>query len=138
MHSLKRFFQKIWIRSWKVLNATGGEFTEVERDAINICRKLLIKEDSVLLMSPISLKRYIKSDDGNIFIIISDRKIDIVNHAYSYTIQVGDKGLGKIKYIFDNEIERRRVDMEIEIKSNIKHSLQNIYQNLIKEDESGL
>jgi hypothetical protein len=35
--------------------------------------------------------------------------------------------------MFDMEVEARRSVMEAEIRSNIKHSLTNIYKNLVNE-----
>lgn len=130
MHKIKRYLQKIVIRLIRLGSINTGAMSEYELDAINICRKLVAKEDSVLLMSPISGKRYIKSDDGEIFIVFSDRFVDITNHQYNYNIHIGDKTMLKIRNLFDSEIERRREDMEREIKSNVKHSLKTIYNNL--------
>jgi hypothetical protein len=84
-------------------------------------------------MSPISGKRYIKYDEGHIFIIIQNRQMTIVNHQYSYTIDIEGRPFERISKLFDNEIERRRQIMEDEIKSNVKHSLQNIFKNIVNE-----
>ena len=35
-----------------------------------------------------------------------------------------------VVYLFDTEVEKRREEFEKEITSNIKHSLQNILQNI--------
>jgi hypothetical protein len=133
MHKFKRSIQKLVIKAWRVMNIGSGEMSEYERDATNICRKLLVKQDSVLLLSPISGKRYIKSEDGEVFIVISERSVDITNHQYNYNIPIGDKTQIKLRLIFDSEVEKRREQMEFDIKSNVKHSLKTIYQNLTGE-----
>jgi hypothetical protein len=133
MHKFKRSIQKLVIKVWRVMNIGSGQMSEYEQDATNICRKLLMKPDSVLLLSPISGKRFIKSEDGEVFIVISERAVDITNHQYNYNIPIGDKTQIKLRAIFDNEVEKRREVMESEIKSNVKHSLKTIYQHLAEE-----
>jgi hypothetical protein len=57
----------------------------------------------------------------------------IVNHQYSYNIDIAGKSFEKISQVFDAEVEKRRENMEAEIRSNVKHSLSNIYKNLLNE-----
>jgi hypothetical protein len=87
----------------------------------------------VLLLSPLSGKRYIKSHDEQLFIIIESSLITIVNHQYSYNINIWGKALDNIVRNFDIEVEKRREAMEMEIRSNVKHSLANIFKNLSNE-----
>ena len=47
----------------------------------------------------------------------------IVNHNYSYNIDIWGRPYEKLAHIFDHEVERRREKMEMEIKSNVKHLL---------------
>ena len=54
--------------------------SEYEYECLGICKNLIHKEKTKLLISPISGKRYIKSDDNQIFIIIFNRTITSVNH----------------------------------------------------------
>ena len=54
----------------------------------------------------------------------------VINHVYSYTVFLEHKPLENIVVAFDNEVEKRREKFEKEIMSNIKHSLQNILQNI--------
>lgn len=85
-------------------------------------------------MSPISGKRYIKSDDSQIFIVIQSSHINIVNHTYSYDIKTESSNLyDRIVRIFDLEVETRREKMEHDIQQNVKHSLKKIYENLHTE-----
>ena len=57
----------------------------------------------------------------------------IVNHQYSYNIDIAGKSFEKISQVFDAEVEKRREQMEADIRSNVKHSLSNIYKNLLNE-----
>jgi hypothetical protein len=60
-------------------------------------------------------------------------KITIVNHHYSYNIDLTYKAYDRLLKTFDNQVEIRRQVMEDEIRSNVKHSLTNIYKNIANE-----
>jgi hypothetical protein len=106
------------------------EKSEYERDCIAICKKLISKEDTVLLLTPISNKRYIRNEELQIFVILEGHNVKVINHVYSYTVFLEQKPWDNIIVAFDNEVEKRREEFEKEITSNIKHSLQNILQNI--------
>ena len=135
IHNFKRFSQKTAIGLLRMLDPSKyeGPKNEYSQEALAICRKLMSKPSSTLLLSPISGKRYIKSDDNQIHVIIDGHLINIVNHSYSYVIPVEGKQHERLIRMFDMEVEARRNIMETEIRSNIKHSLSNIYSNLLNE-----
>jgi hypothetical protein len=134
-HKFKRFTQKVGIILVRMVDPSKYEGTkhEYEREALAICKKLAAKPNSTLLLSPISGKRYIKSDDNQIYIIIDGHLVNIVNHSYSYVIPVEGKQHERLLRMFDREVEARRELMETEIRSNIKHSLSTIYTKLVNE-----
>jgi len=135
MHKTKRFFQLVALKSMRLMNApqkANEHHSDYEKECIAVCKALMHKEDSTLLMSPISGKRYIKSHDEQLFIIIDQHQVTIVNHQYSYTIDIWGKALERINRNFDVEVEKRREIMEMEIRSNVKHSLSNIFKTLSK------
>lgn len=132
----KRLVQKIGIKVARTFgnpDVLGAEKTDYATEVFSICKRLISKEDTILLISPISGKRYIKSDDSQLFIIVQTSQVTLVNHAYSYDIDVTGKAHERIARIFDNEVERRRELMEREIKSNVQKSLRTIYENLNDE-----
>jgi ferric iron reductase protein FhuF len=104
--------------------------SKYERDCIAICKKLILKEDTTLLYTPISTKRYIRNEKNQIFVILENHSVKVINHIYSYTVFLEQTTWNNIVSTFDNELEKRRDDFEKEIISNIKHSLQNILQNI--------
>ena len=134
-HKFKRFTQKVGIILVRMMDPSKYEGTkhEYEREALAICKKLAAKPNSTLLLSPISGKRYIKSDDNQIYIIIDGHLVNIVNHSYSYVIPVEGKQHERLLRMFDREVEARRELMEVEIRSNVKHSLSTIYTKLVNE-----
>jgi flagellar biosynthesis/type III secretory pathway protein FliH len=69
------------------------------------------------------MSRFLASMDAN-------HSVKVINHVYSYTVFLEETEWNNIINTFDNEVEKRREDFEKEIVSNIKHSLQNILQNI--------
>ena len=134
-HRFKRFAQKVAIGMLRMTDPSKYEApkNEYEMEALAICKRLTSRKASVLLLSPISGKRYIRSKDNQIHVIIEGHLVTIVNHSYSYVIPMEGKSRDRLVRMFDMEVEARRNVMEAEIRSNIKHSLSNIYQNLINE-----
>jgi len=112
---------------------------EEELYCIEICKKLIPNRDSKLTIAPLSNKRYIKNDNNEMFIVIQDRTISLINHVYSYNVFIeNDKLWSDIISCFDNELEKRRVELEDEIKSNIKHSLKSILDKVSRSSPSEL
>jgi hypothetical protein len=134
-HKFKRFTQKIAIGMFRMMDPSKYQTpkNEYEIEALAICKRLAGTEGSTLLMSPISGKRYIRSKDNQIHVIIEGHLVTIVNHSYSYVIPMEGKSHERLIRMFDMEVEARRSVMEAEIRSNIKHSLTNIYKNLVNE-----
>jgi hypothetical protein len=100
---------------------------EEEMFCIEICKKLVPNENSKLTIAPVSNKRYIKNDEKDMFIVIYDRTISLINHVYSYNVFIeSDKLYEEVIKLFDNELDKRRIELEDEIRSNIKHSLKSI------------
>ena len=135
MHKINRFFQRIAIKATRLMNPDigAGNKENFNIEVFSICKCLISNQETILLISPISGKRYIRSDQKQLFIIIENHQITIVNHHYSYNIDIAGRSYERIAQIFDAEVEKRREQMETEIKANVKHSLSSIYKNLINE-----
>ena len=110
---------------------------EEELFCIEICKKLIPSESSKLTIAPLSNKRYIKNDDKDMFIVIQDRTISLINHVYSYNVFIENNKLyEEVLSIFDSELENRRLLLEEEIRSNIKHSLKSILEKVTQDSPS--
>ena len=129
-HKLKRQYQKIYIRIVKNLEYERSMQQRYEIDAQNVCLKLISKEQSHLLMTSITQKRFIKSDEFDVLVTIDNNIINIVNHQYPKTVFVTEKTRKTIWNKFDKVIESQRKKMEDEITSNIKFSLKNLSNKL--------
>ena len=124
-HTFRRFLQKQTLELFRYLN-TEQEKSIYERDCITICKKFIYQPDSVMLLTPISGKRYIRSEKNEIFIILDSHRVKIINHVYAYDVLMNDRSWNQLIELFDNEVEKRREDFEKQITKNIKTSLQKI------------
>lgn len=105
--------------------------TQEEQYSIDICKELITRQSSKLSFAPKSLKRIIKNDESNMFILINNFTIHLINHVYSYNVYIESSDLySELLEIFDSELERRREELEFEITSNIQHSLKNMLLKL--------
>jgi hypothetical protein len=116
------------IKFFRYLN-TEQEKSVYERDCIAVCKKFINQSDSIMLLTPISGKRYIRSEKNEIFIILDSHRVKIINHVYAYDVHMNDKSWNQIISLFDNEVEKRREEFENQITSNIKSSLQKIVKD---------
>ena len=109
IHKLKRLIQKQYI---KIYRSSTPKITTYEKDCVSICEKLIKKNETVLLLTPISNKRYIKNEEDKIFVILENYSVKIINHVYSYTVILGDKSWNSVVTLFDTEVESRRNKFE--------------------------
>lgn len=105
--------------------------TEEETYIGQICSKLIESPQSNLNMSPISKKRFIKNSDKDIFIIIDNRQVTLIKSSYGYNIFIENDDLfDEITKKFDNELETRRINLENEMRKNVRNSLQIILEKI--------
>lgn len=105
--------------------------TQEEIFCTKICLALIDLPESSLTMSPISYKRFIKNEEKNIFVIITNRQISLINHIYGYNLVIEDDELySNIIKKFDTTLEQKRLKLENEMKENIQHSLQVILEKI--------
>ena len=133
-HNFKRGLQKMYIhlhRKFSLPDSLSAR-SEHEIECLSICKRLIKMEDSILLMTPLTDKRYIKNEQLGIYVIMEKHHVQVINHIYSYNVVLGEKAWNKLISFYDDEIEKRRIEFEKEITANIKHSLKNI---LVEIDE---
>ncbi len=130
----KRFFKrmrlKIYLKFKSIsrINMSLIDANEVKSSAI--CRRLIAHPDSHFLIAPLSNKRYIKNDPLGMFIVLSNNRINITNHVYNYDVNLSQVIADKLDTMFDNKVEALRLSFELELKSQIKHSLTTILEKL--------
>jgi hypothetical protein len=128
---MKRLLKKLGIKIYKSFSLNNRKgLGDNEIKAAAICRKLINHPLSKFLIAPVSKKRYIKNDKLKMFAIISDKRIRIVNHVYSYDINIQEKEYYRLEKMFDNKVESQRIKFEEEINSQIEFSLSSIIKKL--------
>ena len=126
MNQLSKLLFKIYLYLKNRFDPTPPA-TDEEIFCTDICLSLIGMDNSRLTYAPISNKRFIKNDTKDIFVVIDHRVINLINHVYGYNIMIEDDVLFKtIIGKFDDTLENKRLELEAEMKQNIKHSLQNI------------
>jgi hypothetical protein len=108
------------------------EITDEQRYAIQIAKKLIKLPNTHLYIAPISNKRYIKNDEKQMFIVIEGPNLTLINHVYSYSVFIENSQLlHDLIESFNITMENKRIELEVEIKKNIQHSLKNILENMV-------
>jgi hypothetical protein len=108
-----------------------AQITDEERFAHQICDKMIIHPDSKLNFSPLTSKRIIKNETLNMYIVMENYTVHVINHVYSYSVYFQDSSAFKgLIDSFDQIMEKRREVLETEIRSNIQHSLKKILDKL--------
>ncbi len=87
--------------------------TQEEECVTKICLNLIDYPRTRLTYAPISNKRFIKNDEKEIFVVIDNHMVSLINHVYGYTISIENETLFKqIIEKFDNTLEERRQELE--------------------------
>lgn len=135
-HKLKRKILKLYISYIKVLinpNMKNAYLSTNELKALNIATFALKNPNCNLSLCPITKKRYMKYN--NYFIVITEQKIQIVNHVYAYDIAMSGKRFYNLKNNFDTRLYKKFKGIEDEILSNVKHSLDTILSDIKQSNE---
>jgi hypothetical protein len=69
------------------------------------------------------------------FIVIDYGRVEITNHVFHYDVKLTGRDFDRILYLYDTEVEKRRINTETEVKSNIKNSLENLYKAIVTKIE---
>ena len=134
-----RFYKRFKVRLNKIGRSSSMKtYEEVElheKTAFKICVKLISDKDSDFMIAPMSQKRFIINEKLNLFILIDYGRVEITTHVFHYDVRLSNRDYERITYLYDTETEKRRSNTEITIKSNIKNTLDKVYEAIIKETE---
>lgn len=140
---MKKFLIRIYKRFKVQLNkisrsSSMKSYEEVEpheKTAFKICLKLISDKDSEFMIAPMSLKRFIMNENLNLYILIDYGRVEITNHIFHYDVRLSSRNYERITYLYDMEAEKRRSNTEMTIKSNIKNTLEKVYDAISKETQ---
>ena len=128
---IKRLKLRTIIRYNRMFSHNPKHYTSNEVKSSAIFRKLINHPNSTFLVAPLSNQRYIKNEKLGIFLLLSNMRLNITNHVYNYDIDINEALSDKLKTIFDEKVELIRQDFELEMRSQIQHSLTKILEKLI-------
>lgn len=130
----KRFFKRMGLKLYlKFKSISRTDMSLIDENEIKssaICRRLISHPDSTFLIAPLSQKRYIRNEALGMFIVLTNKRINITNHVYNYDVNLSDVIADKLNDMFDDKVESQRLSFESEIKGQIKHSLTTILNKL--------
>lgn len=135
-HKFKRVSLKLYIWYLKTLgnpDIKDVKLSDNELKALYIAKSVLKNPKCNLSLCPITDKRYIKYKDY--FIVITENRIQIVNHVYAYDVNLYGRKFYNLKKNFDNRLYKKFKAIENEILSNVEHSLDTILLNIQKPNE---
>lgn len=122
---LLRFFSKFYAFA---LPQEKEQLSESQKLAIEIFNKVIHREGAKLLIAPLSSTYYVEYKE--IFVILLDRDLKIVNGKYLYDIMLTDKMARRLSQHFERVLEKRRKGMEEIILYKTKRSLTSILEDI--------
>lgn len=122
--------------SGRSLKKLEDDIETYEKTCFKICLKLISHSDSEFMIAPMSGKRYIRNNELSMFITMDFGRVEITNHVFNYNVKLLNRDWERLVYIYDNETEKRRLEMEKEVSSNIKNSLEHVLSRLNKLTEN--
>lgn len=120
----------LWSKKRDIVPSYEEDQTSYERTCFLICLKAIKHQNTKFMIAPVSNKRYIENKDMDIFITLDDKAVNLTNHIYHYSVKLTLRDWQRIIYIFDTEAEKRRLDYEEKINSQIKNSLHDVLQRI--------
>jgi hypothetical protein len=137
MSKVERFFKRLKLKFY-IWSKKGGvnfanqeeEISSYEKTCFLICLKAIKHKNTKFMIAPMSNKRYLENKEMDIFITMNDGRVDLTNHIYHYDVKLSKRDWERITYVFDTETEKRRLNYEDTINSQIKNSLHNILERV--------
>jgi len=138
---LLRFFKRIKIKFYLLGRKSGmqtyeEEVATYEKTCFKICLKLISHPESEFMNAPMSGKRYIQNETLGMFVTLDSGRVEITNHVFNYNVRLLNRDWERLTFIYDSETEKRRGNMEKEISSNIKNSLEHVLNRIVELTEN--
>jgi hypothetical protein len=139
-----RFFKRlklrfyIWIKKGRVIPTYEDQTTSYEKTCFMICLKVIKHPSTKFMIAPMSSKRYMENKELDIFITMDYTRIDLTNHVYHYSVKLSNRDWERVTQIFDIETEKRRLNYEETVNSQIKNSLHNVLERISNLDKDSI
>jgi hypothetical protein len=120
----------LWAKRSSFAPSHEDEEVSYEKTCFKICLKSIKHPNTKFMIAPMSNKRYIENKDMDIFITMDYGRVDLTNHVYHYSVKLTQRDWQRVTQIFDNEAEKRRLNYEEKINSQIKNSLHSVLEKI--------
>ena len=108
-----------------------GKLADID-DCKFIFRNVLRHSSSIYEIAPLSSHRIIENKKLGIFIILDDKKITIINHVCYYSnIPLTDRDWKKMFNMYDNKVQKNRMQRIEQMKSQVEHSLSKLKNKIL-------
>jgi hypothetical protein len=102
-----------------------------------IFRNVLRHTNSVYEIAPLSEHRIIENKKLGIFIILDNKKITIINHVCYYSnIPLTDRDWKKMYSMYDNKVQKNRMQRIEQMKSQVEHSLSKLKNKILTKSKT--
>lgn len=131
----KRFCKRTYVRYvlfTRQVNERGQQVSDTQKYIMSIARMAINHSETEFQVEPNSGKRYLKNETVGIYIIFYKGRIEITNHIYHYDVIVTDRNWARILMMYNDTIEKIRLDYEEQIMSQVKNSLSLIHEKMLK------
>ena len=139
-----RFFRRLrlrfylWTKKARIMPTYQDETTSYEKTCFMICLKVIKHPTTKFMIAPMSSKRYMENKELDIFITMDYNRIDLTNHVYHYSVKLSNRDWERVIQIFDMETEKRRLNYEESVNSQIKNSLHNVLERISNLDKDSV
>lgn len=135
---LKKFIRlKRWVKKFK--GSKPDYLSKEHKKVIEIIRTLISNKENILLVDVLTMVRYIDGKktlseiqhvQGEIFVVIDQEKISIMNGVYYYDVYLPKNTAFKLNHEFDIEVSRRRRHLELIKRNNINSRLDDLAKQI--------
>jgi len=131
--------RKYKIAKWRVgiRHKMSKEYVPSDKESkvIHIVRTLIQDETSVMMVAPISKKRYIRNERRKMFVIMEDVYMTLASSKsmYYYNLKVNERVSKMLEKVYDNVLENRRNIMEKEMVAGVTNNLDFIANHMDDE-----
>lgn len=132
------FYSKLKYRikkRWRELNDSPRLFptNKAHQNAASIFRITLKNPSSELLFIPIVDKRIIKLERKGLYIKLERYNISIINHKYSYIIELPSGLYDKLSKMFDNKMNEDYNNEENKMMNQLEIGIENVLKSIINK-----
>lgn len=116
---------------WEIItSSTEPKLNELQLEVVDSIKNMMVKPDAILLIAPISNVCYIEWKQY--FIRFGNSAVTISNGNYSYYFWLPDITTDKLKELFYETVEQRKVKLDTEYDKKTLENLKILSDNIKK------